>query len=137
MKFPSLLNSVWFLLEIPVKDTGLETKVSGYPFLLEVTRGNKIVNIQIALQTRTSHSNTVDGEGICFAFRKSSPTLPLAVWHFLVSSCCTLSTSYSYLLKNTLFQECNMSGKNYTASLRCKLQRAILCSYALCSKIIH
>lgn len=43
-----------FLLEVPVKDLGLETKVSGYPFLLEVAQG-KIIDTQAALQTRTSH----------------------------------------------------------------------------------
>lgn len=114
MKFPSLLNSVWFLLEVHVKDTGLETKMSAYPFLLKVTQG-KITDIQTASPTRTIHSNTVDGEDFVFL----SESLPI-LWHFLVSSCCTRSASYSHLAGRVwvtvislkiLFQECNTSEK--------------------------
>lgn len=123
-----------FLLEVPVKDLGLETKVSVYPFLLEVTQ-RKITDTQTALITRTSHSNTMDGERACFPFRKSSHTLPLGVCCSLVSGCCTLSAGASSLIENTLFPRTVCQQKNGIASLRYKLQRAMLCS--VCSKITH
>lgn len=37
MKFPSNLNLVWFVLEVPVKDTDLGTMMSRDLFLFGVT----------------------------------------------------------------------------------------------------
>lgn len=77
MEFPALLNLVFLLLEVHVKDTGLETKMSAYLFLLKVTQG-KITDIQTVLQTRTIHSNMWMVRNL-FSFRKVFP---------FSSSCC-------------------------------------------------
>lgn len=61
-EIPISVHLVWFLLEVPIKDIDLDTEMSGYPFLFEVTQC-KIIDIRTAFQTRTVHRNTVeDGE---------------------------------------------------------------------------